>query len=134
MPKTSDIVLVGLLSTLLRFESEISSDCRTPILVLSPCFIAFCPAFAQSTVKATALLKQALEAQGGEQKRRALRSVQWGAIGYRNEVEESERPEGPYVTEFKTISEVHNFSGNRSRSVTQLEVLPVYKAIPESLS
>jgi len=99
-----------------------------PLLVLSALSVTFSPALAQSTNKAAAFLKQALEAQGGEQKLRAIRSVQWDAFGYRNEVEESERPEGPYVTEFNTISETHDFSSNRYRNVTQLEIYPVVKA------
>jgi hypothetical protein len=78
--------------------------------------------------KSTALLHQAIEAQGGEQKLRSIKSIQWDAFGYRNEIEESERPEGPYVTEFNTISEAHDFSGNRYRSMTTLEIYPVVKA------
>jgi hypothetical protein len=77
--------------------------------------------------KTKALLSQALEAQGGEQKLRSLKSVQWEAFGYRNELEESERPEGPYIVEFDTISEVHDLAGGRYRSVTEAMVDPVFK-------
>jgi hypothetical protein len=58
-----------------------------------------CLSHAASNPSAAALLHQALSAQGGEQKLRALKSVQWEASGYRNELEESERPEGPYITD-----------------------------------
>ncbi len=78
--------------------------------------------------RAAILLNQALGAQGGEQKLRAIKNVQWDAFGYRNELEESERPEGPYVTEFNTISEVHDFSGQRYRGLTTLEIYPVVRA------
>lgn len=74
------------------------------------------------------LLHQALEAQGGEQKLRALKSVQWEASGYRNELEESERPEGPYITDFLSLSEVHDLAGNRFRNVTDTSVYPFYKS------
>jgi hypothetical protein len=77
--------------------------------------------------KATALLHQAIQAQGGEQALRSLKSVQWEAFGYRNELEESERPEGPYITEFDTLTEVHDFAGNRYRSLTDGVVYPVFK-------
>lgn len=77
--------------------------------------------------KSASLLHQALEAQGGEQKLRALRNVQWEASGYRNELEQSERPEGPYVTEFDTISEIHDMAGDRYRNVTEAAVYPVFK-------
>ncbi len=76
---------------------------------------------------AASLLHQAVAAQGGEQRLRALRSVQWEAVGTRNELEESERPEGPYVTEFDTLSEVHDLSGRRYRSVTEASVYPVFQ-------
>jgi hypothetical protein len=66
---------------------------------LSVVFMILSPSHAQTNDRAASLLRQSLEAQGGEQKLRAIKTVQWDAFGYRNEVEESERPEGPYVTE-----------------------------------
>jgi hypothetical protein len=42
------------------------------------------------------LVHSAFDAQGGEQTVMALTSVQWEASGFRNELEQSERPEGPY--------------------------------------
>jgi len=77
--------------------------------------------------RADSLLKSALSAQGGEQKLRALQNVRWEAFGYRHEIEQSERPEGPFVTEFKTTSEVHDFSGKRFRASTELAIYPVFK-------
>ncbi len=76
---------------------------------------------------ARTLLRRALDAQGGEQKLRTLKSVQWEASGYRNELEESERPEGPYITDFLAVSEIHDFQGDRYRNVTEANVYPVYK-------
>ena len=84
--------------------------------------------------KATLLLRQAVEAQGGEHALRSLKSAQWEAFGYRNELEESERPEGPYVTEFDTLTEVHDFAGNRYRSVTDGVVYPVFRASSGSVA
>ncbi|HZV67226.1 MAG TPA: hypothetical protein VFG03_20240, partial [Telluria sp.] len=75
--------------------------------VAAPCTMA------ASQADATALIRQALAAQGGEQQLRALKSIQWEASGYRNMVEQSERPNGPYLTEFDTVSEVHDFAGGR---------------------
>jgi hypothetical protein len=83
--------------------------------------------------RTTALLHQALEAQGGEQKLRSLKSVQWEAFGYRNALEQSERPEGPYITSFETVSEMHDFAGNRYRSITDETVYPVYKSSSGSI-
>jgi hypothetical protein len=77
--------------------------------------------------RTTALLHQALDAQGGEEKLRALKSVQWEAAGYRSMVEQSERPEGPYVTQFFTTSEIHDFQHDRYRSDTESSVYPTWK-------
>src|ERR1700732_3221644 len=73
------------------------------------------------------LLHQALEAQGGEQKLRSLKSVQWEASGYRNGLKQSERPEGPYIVEFDTVAEVHDWAGHRYRSVTDGAIYPFPK-------
>jgi hypothetical protein len=80
---------------------------------------------AQSSV--VSLLQSALEAQGGEQRLRAVRSVQWEAYGYRNELEESERPEGPYVTDFLYVTEIDDFQHDRFRASTEAKVYPFYE-------
>jgi glyoxylase-like metal-dependent hydrolase (beta-lactamase superfamily II) len=77
--------------------------------------------------KAIQILRQAIEAQGGEKALRAIRTVQWQAQGYRNMLEQSERPEGPYIPEFRTVSEVHDFGGKRYRSVVEMTVSPEFK-------
>ncbi|MGD0446533.1 MAG: hypothetical protein ABSA39_21565, partial [Edaphobacter sp.] len=81
-----------------------------------------------------ALLHQAIQAQGGEQTLRSLKSVQRESFGYRNELEESERPEGPYITEFDTLVEIHDFAGNRYRSVTDGVVYPAFKSSSGSVA
>lgn len=85
--------------------------------------------FAATGSQSTApqLLHQALEAQGGEQILRGLRNVQWSLAGYRNMLEQSERPEGPYVTEFDSTTEVYDFRGNRYLNITEATVYTVFK-------
>ncbi|MCG2585610.1 hypothetical protein [Massilia sp. TS11] len=56
----------------------------------------------------SARLKQALAAQGGEDKLRAIRSVSFQASAYRNMLEQSERPEGPYFVSFLETKEQHD--------------------------
>ena len=73
---------------------------------------------------ARTLIAQALAAQGGEKMLRAIRSVSWIGTGYRNMVEQSERPEGPYLTEFQTITETDDYAGDRHRTVTAATVYP----------
>src|SRR5882757_197823 len=80
------------------------------------------------------ILHDALQAQGGEQKLRAVRNVQWTLAGYRDEVEESERPEGPYVIEFDSTKEVHDFQHGRYLSLTDASVYPVFTFTRGSLA
>ena len=101
--------------------SRLSICSGTALLLLLP-FAAIA-----ADQRSTALLHRALEAQGGEAKLRALKSVQWEASGYRNLLEQSERPDGPYFTDFLSVTEVHDIAGSRFRSATDGSVYPVYK-------
>jgi hypothetical protein len=56
-------------------------------------------AWGQSTSSAADLLHEGLTAMGGEQKVRALGSLHLQATVVRNMLEQSERPEGPYILE-----------------------------------
>lgn len=85
------------------------------------------PAHARPDDKAIILLRQAIDAQGGEAGLRAIRNVRWEASGYRNELEQSERPEGPYITDFLSITEVDDYEAGRSRRTVDAKVYPVYK-------
>jgi hypothetical protein len=75
-------------------------------------------------VRAAILVRQGLEAQGGESKLRALKSVQYQAKGVRHLLEESERPEGPYVEEFLQVDETDDLAGGRYRTTTQSRIYP----------
>ena len=100
---------------------------RISIVVSSALALLMGGAASAKEHRSVVLLHQALEAQGGEQKLRSLKSVQWEASGYRNGLEQSERPEGPYIVEFDTVAEVHDWAGHRYRSVTDAAVYPVAK-------
>ena len=64
---------------------------------------------------------------------RAIERVQFQATGYRNLIEQSERPEGPYIVEFNKLDETRDLAGARYlRSVkthlaTQEDGTAVYK-------
>ena len=98
------------------------------------CVVSFClgsllfatGAVAQVTT-ASALLHQAIDAQGGEEVLRSIHTVQWTASGYRNELEQSERPEGPYLTDFLTIREVDDYASGSSFRSVDTAVYPLYK-------
>ncbi|TFW33143.1 hypothetical protein [Massilia horti] len=64
-------------------------------------------AFAADPASQT-LLKQALAAQGGEPLLRSVKSISFESSGYRNMLEQSERPEGPYLIEFHDLAELRD--------------------------
>lgn len=74
------------------------------------------------------IAREAIEAQGGEKQLRAIRTVQWNATGYRNELEQSERPEGPYITDFLFLREVDDYASGRTFSHSETAVYPLYKS------
>ncbi len=89
-------------------------------------FLNASPGEQRSDLRAKELVRQGLAAEGGESALRAIRSVHWQAVGYRNQLEESERPEGPYITEFQNVVETHDHAGRRFRNVTELTVYPAF--------
>jgi hypothetical protein len=62
-------------------------------------------AHAETTGSNADLLHAALTAMGGEEKIRGLKAVHFEASVIRNELEQSERPEGPYIIEKDQIEE-----------------------------
>lgn len=85
--------------------------------------IIYSPAMAADPAAAS-LLRQAMAAQGGEQLLRQVRTVAFEASGYRNMLEQSERPEGPYLVEFHEASELHDHERSALRRQLQVRVPP----------
>ncbi|WP_167758691.1 hypothetical protein [Zemynaea arenosa] len=77
------------------------------LLALTVSALVLCGPAGAADGKAVALVRAGLEAQGGEQRLRGIGSVVIEARGYRNLLEQSERPEGPFMVEFHTLNEVH---------------------------
>ncbi len=82
---------------------------------------------ALSEPRAIGLLHQAIDAQGGEAALKAISTIEWTARGYRNMLEQSERPEGPYIPEFRKVSEIHDQLRGRIRSVTDFAIYPEFE-------
>lgn len=72
----------------------------------------------------TVLLDEAVAAQGGAAVLRATRTVAFDASGYRNMLEQSERPEGPYYVEFLETHDVHDHAGQALRRDVQVRSSP----------
>ncbi len=79
----------------------------------------------QTTQSAADLLHAGLDAMGGEQKIRALSTFHFQASVVRNMLEESERPEGPYILETNQIEEWRDLAHNKWKSVAKLHVVMV---------
>lgn len=101
------------------------------------CFVAVASlAFAQQRPQesAAALLHDALAAMGGEEKVRQLKGLHWKTVGHRNLLEQSERPEGPYIVEYEQKEEWRDLEhGNwrqesRSRNVLEENAFTVIVA------
>ena len=68
-----------------------------------------------SSAKGRGYVRAALNSMGSEEKLRALETVRFRAVGHRNLLEQSERPEGPYIVEYDEISEERDFTTNSLR-------------------
>jgi len=58
----------------------------------------------------------AMNALGGEDLLRAVHAIEIKGIGFRNELEQSERPEGPWLPDFYQTNEIRDFANTRMRS------------------
>jgi hypothetical protein len=68
------------------------------------------------------LIDSALNAMGGEEKLRAIKSLKIVRQGYLNLIEQSERPEGPYIPALEHTTELWDLSGERYSSETASSV------------
>jgi pimeloyl-ACP methyl ester carboxylesterase len=109
----------GALPAFLTSPEVLDALTRWSVARLKPTATAVAPDQTAETV-----VRAAIAAQGGEQALRALRHVEFDAVGYRNMVEQSERPEGPYLTEFDRTLELHDLALSRFRRTLEFTVPP----------
>jgi hypothetical protein len=64
-------------------------------------------------------VRAAAEAMGGEAKLRALKSVKIESIGHKYWLEQSERPEGPWLVDYQQVTEVHDLVGKRLQQTSE---------------
>ena len=76
---------------------------------------------AQAKPGAQDLVRNALEAMGGEAKIGALKSIQFEGVGHIFAVEQSERPEGPWIVYYLQTSELRDLLNPRTRTTMQLK-------------
>lgn len=71
--------------------------------------------FAQGNSGASDILRRSIDAVGGEETLRSIHTVSFKAIGHRNALEQSIRPEGPWFVDYQQIQETRDFDQNRLR-------------------
>ena len=73
---------------------------------------------ATETSDPRALVRTAIDRMGGEPLLRGIRSVRFTSAGYRNMLEQSERPEGPWIPSIELTTEEWDLAGGRWNAVT----------------
>src|SRR5690242_8706727 len=64
-------------------------------------------------------VRKAAEAMGGEANLRALKNIKVEGIGHKYWLEQSERPEGPWLVDYQQITEIRDLSGKRLRQTAE---------------
>lgn len=105
-----------------------ASVSRVAAAIFAVAFAWAVPTAAQAADgSARALVGQAIAAQGGEAALHTAQAVEWDFEGYRDMVEQSERPEGPYIPEFRSVREIHDFAGGRFAQMVGQRVYPEFQ-------
>lgn len=68
---------------------------------------------------ARALVQQMIEGMGGAERLRGIRSIRAKSIGYYHHMEQSERPEGPWIVNYTQVNELRDFEHARLRHEEQ---------------
>jgi hypothetical protein len=90
------------------------------LLVVPTCFAAD----QSDTVRAHNYLTEAVRQMGGEPALRALKTVRFEAVGHRYMLEQSERPEGPYIMEYDRITQLRDLEHQRWKQTLIMKVGP----------
>lgn len=79
-------------------------------------------ACSETTRTAADLLRSGLTAMGGEEKIRGLTALDVQAVAIRNMLEQSERPEGPYIVENDQVGEWRDLAHNNWKKTAKRQV------------
>lgn len=91
-------------------------------------------AVARAAEDPRALLRRAIEAQGGEARLRQVQALQVEIIGHRYLIEQSERPEGPWIASYDQRTELRDLAGQRLRVTTEARAIQTGAWTPASTS
>jgi len=84
------------------------------LMLITPGFAAISPSDAVRS-----LVRHSVQAMGGEERLRGLHSMSFKGIGHRYMLEQSERPEGPWLLDYFQISEERDLDRGRIRRETK---------------
>ena len=90
-----------------------------PISVCLVAALAAAPPQPARTTSARDIVSRSIEAMGGEAALKSISTLQIEAIGHDFFIEQSERPEGPFIPRYTQSSEKRDVAGGRSRIETQ---------------
>jgi hypothetical protein len=87
------------------------------LVCLAAASLAFSPQAAPGGARA--VVSRAIDAMGGETAIKSIAGLQIDAIGHEYFIDQSERPEGPYVVRYLQTTETRDVAGGRSRFESQ---------------
>src|SRR5581483_10445894 len=76
---------------------------RLRLFVLAGALALLSPGAARADVSPHSLLERAMAAMGGRERLESIHTIDYVALGYRDMVEQSVRPTGPYFLDYQTI-------------------------------
>ena len=106
-----------------KYDFKVQKDERTFGVIFPHSLVRAPRQSIQNSRHARAWIQSAMNALGGEDKLRAIHSIEIKGIGFRNELEQSERPEGPWMPDFYYTDEIRDFQNMRMKSQRQSRTL-----------
>ena len=97
--------------------------CRTWSGCVFALLLLVAPLSASPQPNAKGIVRAAITQMGGEDQLRALRNIRFQAIRQRNMLEQSERPEGPYIVAYHEVSELRDFEHGRLSQALEMRAL-----------
>jgi CHAT domain-containing protein/Tfp pilus assembly protein PilF len=94
---------------------------RIAIFVLVTSLVAFGLAPGAQSSTARTIVRTAIDRMGGEALLRSIKTIRFERVGYRNMLEQSERPEGPWIPEVERAVEAWDIAGRQWSSTADLE-------------
>lgn len=98
-------------------------NCK-PLVVTLALLLPPCLSGQSDSARAHNYLNEAVKQMGGEGALRGLKTVRFEAVGHRNMLEESERPEGPYIVEYDRITQLRDLEHARWKQTIAMKVAP----------